>query len=760
MISTSISAAGSTPPSRRREADPAGDSPFDSAIRAGSYARFSSSLQSEKSNADQQRECREMAQRNGHRILPELEFVDEAVSGTKRERTGLNALLAAAENGELHVLYFHSLSRLSRESVITLPLLKSLVHKHDVRVISVTDNIDSDKTGWELIAHLMAIVHEHYITDLAANVLRGQEGTLLEGFSVGDGCFGYTSAPVAESETGRRGRNAKPHKIYVIDPDHAAWVKQIFHWFVVERRSLRWITRELNRLGAPKDHRATTDSWRHQYLPRLLRNRKYTGQWPWGEKRNVRDPLTGKVSQKDRKPEECESWVRDFPHLRLIDDATFAEADQLLMENEKRYKGHRKAKGTLRGAKSRAAHQHPRHLLSGLIRCRECGSTLNVGGSGGKYLFCPSYAQGNCTCKTQLRRDLAERMILDEIGRRILRDPIWREAVLDATRRYWRQQEAQLPSELAAATKALADVERRIANLVNFVENGTEAPELAAQFRKRRAERKQLAARVERLRRTNDDRRPEPTEAWVNEQLDNLGKAFAEKTPAAAHALRDLVGGAIVVTEIRQPGRKRHYLRGRFTITTKALIAGLVGNIDTGAEDSQSVPSDVAEEIVIDFREPPEIDALSVRAKELYDEGLLSVQIAKELGRAPSYVTKLAKHWFASHGQEMPDGHARRATLSQKQLEPPLYQAIADDVMALYCRGVLLQDIAERLKVDRNTITSTIRWWHETRDLPIPDGRSRRKQLAQKTSPKADRVDDQPLPKSAETGPKKSLKET
>jgi hypothetical protein len=152
----------------------------------GSYSRYSSDLQSPESNADQQRQCRDKALLNGHRVSSKLEFSDEAISGTKRHRAGLDALLATAEAGRIKVLYFHSLSRLSRESVIRLPLLKNLVYNCGVRIISVTEGIDSNNTGSELIAHVMCIVHEQYLKDLAANVFRGQEGAVLAGFSAAD----------------------------------------------------------------------------------------------------------------------------------------------------------------------------------------------------------------------------------------------------------------------------------------------------------------------------------------------------------------------------------------------------------------------------------------------------------------------------------------------------------------------------------------------------------------------------------------------
>ena len=70
-------------------------------------------------------------------------------------------------------------------------------------------------------------------------------------------------------------------------------------------------------------------------------------------------------------------------------------------------------------------------------------------------------------------------------------------------------------------------------------------------------------------------------------------------------------------------------------------------------------------------------------------------------------------------------------------MEPPLYQQLAEAVMELFRQGRLLQDIADTLQVDRNTVTSAIRWWHESRGLPVPDGRTRCKELDVKTSPKA-----------------------
>ena len=103
---------------------------------AASYSRYSSKLQSEESIEDQQRKCRERAEANGHQLRPEFEFADSETSGALRDREGLDALLEGARQGRFHVVYFHSLSRLARESIISMSVLKDLVYNHKIRVVA------------------------------------------------------------------------------------------------------------------------------------------------------------------------------------------------------------------------------------------------------------------------------------------------------------------------------------------------------------------------------------------------------------------------------------------------------------------------------------------------------------------------------------------------------------------------------------------------------------------------------------------------
>lgn len=695
------------------------------------YGRFSSEMQDETTIEAQQETCQKDAIRLGQAINPRLEYVDRAVSGTKLKRDGLDQLLADAEAGLFNRLFFFSLSRLARESIIGMPILKRLVHVYKIRIISVTEGVDSDREGWEQLAQMCLMQHERYIKELSANTLKGQKSNIKNRFSNGDYCFGYTSTPVPGSEGTRRGRHVRPRMTYAIDPITSIWVKRIFYWFVTERRPIRWITRELNRLNAPKDHRSSTPKWRHSYVARLLANRKYVGDWPWGDMQNVRDPETGLISQEPRTAEEVEQFRRTFADLRLIDDATFATAQLVLLENRETYAHGRNEDGEFVAGRE-GAPPPASHLLNGLVVCDQpvaegvCGDVLNVGGSKAKYLFCPGHHQGTCSCQTTLPRRLAETLILGEIGTRILSNPAWLEAVYVAVRTAWTSRQRSLPDELRDTQTALDEVNRKIGRLLDSLE-GTDKPDpdVSARLAERRLERRDLETRLAAAQATAVEQTEEPTEEWVRKKLADLGATLASATPAAAYALRDLVGGKILVREILREGKKRHYLRGTFRIRLAGLVTALgirpVGGM--GSEES------LYEEITIDFVRENPLDARSEEAKALWDQNLPNKEIAVRLDCNRSMVTKLLQHWSKRHGVELPDGRTRRAQLPPNLDALPLYQRLAEPVMELYRRNLELGDIAAAVGHDRNTVTEAVRFWHESRGLPVPDGRTRRKSL-------------------------------
>ncbi len=82
-------------------------------MRAAIYSRFSSQLQSEASIEDQERLCRERAEREGWTVV--ATFADRALSGASMLRPGLQGLLEAASAGRFDVVLTEALDRLSRD---------------------------------------------------------------------------------------------------------------------------------------------------------------------------------------------------------------------------------------------------------------------------------------------------------------------------------------------------------------------------------------------------------------------------------------------------------------------------------------------------------------------------------------------------------------------------------------------------------------------------------------------------------------------
>ena len=678
-------------------------------------------------------------------ILPDLEFADHAISGTKRDRAGLNSLLAAARAGRFGTVYFESLSRLARESVITMPLLKELVYVDRVHFVSVSEGIDSRQNSWELMASFMAYFHEQHIKSLRSNVLRGQEEAILNDWSAGDWCFGYGSEPIPGTENGRRGRRPRPRMRVVINEEHAKRVRLIFHWFVNEKRTLDWIARELSRQQAPKDHRSKTPGWHHDYVKRVLRNEKYIGIWPWGRNTNVRNPLTGQISQEARLPEEAAKWVRERPHLRLIDDLTFFKAAALLDEFYAKWESVRTDDGRLHG--SRQEYQPTRHLLQGLIKCAACGSTFQATGGDGKYLGCSGYKRGLCASKTRIPRQRAEVRLLEAVSNRVFAQPAWLDAMVQEALWAWEHRQQREPTELAEVEKKLAEVNQLMTRLIDSIERGHgEVEELNERLRLRKKEKQQLEQQRALLQATDVAPTKPPTREWIESKIRQLQKVLQAGGPQANAALRAVVGGRVVVEESTTVGRKRKHLIAKFTLTTRSLLA------DTGesAELHAETAAVKTEEVVVTLRVEPPWAAIAEEVKAMFNAGARYVTIVEHFDCPRSWVAKALAWWHDKRELPSPDGRKSRARLKN----PTLPEKLADRVKALMDQGFLLQEIASHLGCVHNTVTKAVKHWHRSRGLPVPDGRTRRKELNWRTSDPSKRTErqaDSIAPKDRET---------
>ncbi|PKO51033.1 MAG: recombinase family protein, partial [Betaproteobacteria bacterium HGW-Betaproteobacteria-21] len=182
-------------------------------MRTAAYCRFSSDAQRETSIRDQLRNIEAYCLRVGW-LAPAL-YQDQAISGSRTDRPGYQAMLEAAELGAFDVLLVDDLSRLSRDHIESAQAVRRLKFS-GIRIIGVSDGTDTSRDGYKLETGLRGLMSEWYLDDLAKKTHRGLMGQALEGYSAGGLPYGY------RSEFDGNGHRR------LIDEEQARWVHFVF----------------------------------------------------------------------------------------------------------------------------------------------------------------------------------------------------------------------------------------------------------------------------------------------------------------------------------------------------------------------------------------------------------------------------------------------------------------------------------------------------------------------------------------------------
>lgn len=74
-----------------------------------------------------------------------LFFVDDGITGTTMKRPGFQKMITAIEAGYISAVFVKDLSRLGRNYIEVGKLTEEFFPEHDVRLIAVSDGVDSDE---------------------------------------------------------------------------------------------------------------------------------------------------------------------------------------------------------------------------------------------------------------------------------------------------------------------------------------------------------------------------------------------------------------------------------------------------------------------------------------------------------------------------------------------------------------------------------------------------------------------------------------
>lgn len=337
------------------------------------YARVSTEEQAGEDHYSieaQLNEMREFAEREGWTVIGQ--FVDEGISGTKRDRPELNALMDTARRRDCDIILTHELSRLSRSVYHTLDIF-DLLGKYQVGFASVKDpDFDFSDPSKRFFLTIMAAINEYYIELLRQHTSKAKRERAKQGL------YNASLMPYGYDLSG------DAHKPAIFNEAEAPAPRLAFESYSTGLYSDQDIADLLNQ----KEYRTRAGRrFSKDAITQMLTNPFYTGMTTY------RNNASG------------EKEVFDGQHDALISLDIWEKCQQV-----------RANRRTL----ARAVQKNYRHyLLSQLAVCDVCGRTLRAQGSDhGSYYREMSYERGYIDCPHQrlgVRAEILEKQMRDLI---------------------------------------------------------------------------------------------------------------------------------------------------------------------------------------------------------------------------------------------------------------------------------------------------------------------------------------------------------
>lgn len=330
-----------------------------------------------------------------------IHFLDDGISGVTMNRPGFQDMIRQLEQGKASAVFVKDLSRLGRNYIEVGRLTEEFFPEHDIRLVAVSDNIDTNE-GENELAPIRNLFNEWYARDISkkrriSNKIKGNAGEPM-----GQPPYGY----VKDSENPKR---------WIVDDEAAQVVRRVFDLTLegfgtaqiatqLEREGVLtprayWLEKGIKRPGKGKQQPAT--KWNNSTIIKILSSQEYCG--------DVLNFKTYSKSYKNKKriDNDRENWVvfKDV-HEPIIDRAVWEQVQQ--------------KRGKIR---KRQTSDGEHNMFSGLLVCADCGCNLhyhfNQGNPEIKYFNCSNYKgnRGTCTSTHYVRVDFLEQVVLGEIKR-------------------------------------------------------------------------------------------------------------------------------------------------------------------------------------------------------------------------------------------------------------------------------------------------------------------------------------------------------
>ena len=144
-----------------------------------------------------------------------VHFFDDGISGVTMDRPGFADMIQQLEQGKAAAVFVKDLSRLGRNYIEVGRLTEEFFPNHDIRLVAVSDNIDTDE-GENGLAPIRNLFNEWYIRDCSRKITSVLRARGMSGKHTSNHCiYGYKKDP-----------NDKDH--WIIDEEAAEVVRRIY----------------------------------------------------------------------------------------------------------------------------------------------------------------------------------------------------------------------------------------------------------------------------------------------------------------------------------------------------------------------------------------------------------------------------------------------------------------------------------------------------------------------------------------------------
>ena len=330
-----------------------------------------------------------------------VHFLDDGISGVTMDRPGFVEMIRQLEQGKAAAIFVKDLSRLGRNYIEVGRLTEEFFPDHDIRLVAVSDNIDTAE-GENELAPIRNLFNEWYARDISkkrriSNKIKGNAGEPM-----GQPPYGYIKDP-----------NDPKH--WIVDDEAAQVVRRVYSMtlegFGTEQIATQlekdgvltprayWLTKGIKHPGKGKQQPPT--KWNSSTITKILSLQEYCG--------DILNFKTYSKSYKNKKriDNDRENWV-------VFQDVHEAIIERTVYEQVQQKRGKIRKRRTNNG-------EH--NMFSGLLVCADCGNNLhfhfNQGNPDIKYFNCSNYKgnRGTCTSTHYVRVDFLEEVVLGEIRR-------------------------------------------------------------------------------------------------------------------------------------------------------------------------------------------------------------------------------------------------------------------------------------------------------------------------------------------------------